>query len=162
MKKIILSLLITIIALSFSGNSYADISPEKSKDIEKLLDLTVTDALIETWTNGFMRIYGKVASVARTPEEKELIAIIVESVREVIIAEFAEMKKQYIPLYDEYFTHGEIKKLNEFYQTPIGQKMIKVQPILTQRGMELGKQWGASLRPKIEENLRKKGIEVGR
>jgi hypothetical protein len=165
MKKMILSLLISIIALSISGSSYAenkDISPAKSKDIEKLLDLTITDALVETWVNSLMRVFTKVASAARTTEEKEVIAIISESVREVIVAEFPKMKEQYIPLYDEYYTHEEIKKLNEFYQTPVGQKSIKVLPILTQRRMKLGKRWGASLIPKIYDNLRKKDIEVGR
>lgn len=163
MKKVLLLLLILIITISISESSYAEnngISTSKSKDIEQLIDLVMTDAFVETWVSGFMRVFTDVASAGRTTEDKEVVAIIGESVERVVLDEYPTLKKQFIPLYDEYFTHEEIKEVLKFYKEPIGQKCIKVMPILTQRGMELGEQWGASLAPKINADLRKKGLNL--
>ena len=163
MKKIILALIISIMFFSATVNSYAkEISQAKSEDIEKLLDLTLTDAFIESYINAFMQIFSKAVSAGRTDDQKEQIAKISEAVEEVIIEEFPELKKQMVPLYDEYFTHEEIKELNKFYQRPLGQKVIKTMPALTQAGMELGQQWGASLGPKLEANMKKRGIDLTR
>jgi len=165
MKKVLLSLLTLMTALTISTTSYAEnqgISPAKSNDIQELLDLVLTDALVETWVNGFMQAYGGAASAGRPAEEKEKIAMIMETVKAVITDEFPNLKKQYIPIYDEYYTHDEIKQLLSFYKKPIGKKSIKLLPVITQRGMELGKRWGASLVPKMTADLQKKGIMLER
>ena len=161
MKKVLLLLFILVTALTVSTTSYAEkkgISLSKSNDIKQLIDLVLTDAFIETWVNGFTQSYKGVASAARTMEEKEKISMIMETVKTVITDEFPNLKKQYIPIYDEYFTQDEIKQLLAFYKKPIGEKSIKFLPVITQRGMELGKRWGASLVPIMTADLKKKGI----
>jgi hypothetical protein len=50
-----------------------------------------------------------------------------------------------IPIYDKYFSHEEIKGLIQFYQTPLGQKMLSVLPKMTAEIVDLGQQWGADL-----------------
>jgi len=165
MKKIVLSLFIAMIILSSSVSTFADnkdISPAKKQDIEKFLDLTITDAFIKTWTKGFMQIYSQIASVDRTTDEKELIAIITKTTTEVLIDEFPKFKEQMIPLYDEYYTHEDIKHLIAFYQTRTGQKTIKILPVLTQKAMQYGTRWGASLTPEIENKLRQRGIKLNK
>ncbi len=58
-----------------------------------------------------------------------------------------------IPIYDKYYTHEDIKGLLEFYTTPLGQKLIKVQPALTADSMAVGRQWGRMMGEKIGQRL---------
>jgi hypothetical protein len=38
----------------------------------------------------------------------------------------------YLPLYDQYFSEGDLEKMLEFYRTPVGRKAIEVMPALLQ------------------------------
>lgn len=38
----------------------------------------------------------------------------------------------YLPLYDRYFSEGDLEKMLEFYRTPVGRKAIEVMPALLQ------------------------------
>lgn len=38
----------------------------------------------------------------------------------------------YRPLYDRYFSEEDLKRMVEFYQTPVGRKAIQIMPALTQ------------------------------
>lgn len=161
MRKMLTGLLVFVFACVLSGNAHAAsntaVPPDKAKDIEHLLDLTITDAFVESYVNGFTRIFTEQAATAKGQANMEKVTVI-ETVREVVIGEFPELKKQFVPVYDEHFTHEEIKRLIAFYNEPVGKKLIKTMPALTQRGMELGKQWGMSLSPKIGQALARKGI----
>ncbi|WP_339616611.1 DUF2059 domain-containing protein [uncultured Gilvimarinus sp.] len=48
------------------------------------------------------------------------------------------MKDDMAEIYRKYFTDDEIKKLIEFYETPVGQKAIEVMPQLFQEGSQIG------------------------
>jgi hypothetical protein len=50
-----------------------------------------------------------------------------------------------VPAYDRYYTHEEIKGLIQFYETPLGQKMISVLPKLTGELQDAGRKWGEGL-----------------
>ncbi|MBK1834734.1 DUF2059 domain-containing protein [Roseibacillus ishigakijimensis] len=51
--------------------------------------------------------------------------------QEAVIAKFTE-------LYTETFTLEELRELDAFYQTPLGQKVLHTMPELTQKGMQIG------------------------
>lgn len=162
MKKIVTCLLVFVFACVLSGSSHAAskntaVQQNKERDIEYLLELTVTDAFVESYIKGFTRIFTDQAASEKDQNKGEM-AVVLQTVREVVVNEFPALKKQFIPVYDEYFTHDEIKKLITFYKEPVGRKLIKTMPVITERGMEVGKQWGMSLSPKIEQALAKKGI----
>ncbi len=43
-----------------------------------------------------------------------------------------------IPIYDKYYTEDDIKQLTDFYQTPIGKKVISSTPLIIERtGIQL-------------------------
>ncbi len=72
------------------------------------------------------------------------------------INEFIEM---IIPIYDKHFTHEEIKQLIAFYESPIGKKMIKVQPQLMMDSMTAGEEWGKKLIKRVKEKLHEERYE---
>ncbi len=62
------------------------------------------------------------------------------------------------------FTAGELRDIQAFYQTPLGQKMRERMPAVTQESMILGQRWGqtlsAELRTRITDELRKRGHDI--
>ncbi|MEZ6068091.1 MAG: DUF2059 domain-containing protein [Planctomycetaceae bacterium] len=52
----------------------------------------------------------------------------------------AAMGQQFVELYAEEFTEEELVQLNEFYQTPLGQKLLAATPKLAQAGALVGMQ----------------------
>ncbi|MFM2064659.1 MAG: hypothetical protein RLZZ507_4330 [Cyanobacteriota bacterium] len=67
------------------------------------------------------------------------------------------MIKEYIPLYDKYFTNEEIKALIAFYQTPIGQKTLAVTPQITQDSTEIGIKYGREAAQRALQKLESEG-----
>lgn len=58
---------------------------------------------------------------------------------------------------DKYFTESEIKELIAFYESSVGKKMVKNQPLILQDSMEVGQKWGISIAQEIVEDLQKDG-----
>lgn len=64
-----------------------------------------------------------------------------------------------IPIYDKYYTHGEIQELMQFYQSPVGQKTIKVLPKLSAEAIDAGQEWGRMVADRAMRKLREKGYD---
>ena len=60
-----------------------------------------------------------------------------------------ELENLLIPVYQKHLTEADVKALNEFYASDVGQKMIKTQPAIMRESMMLGQQWGQQLAQKI-------------
>ncbi len=73
---------------------------------------------------------------------------------------YTALKDDMIKLYVEEFTEDELKKLADFYATPLGKKMVTKMPVLTQKGGDLGmkrvQENADELRKLIEDELMKK------
>jgi hypothetical protein len=64
-----------------------------------------------------------------------------------------------IPIYDKYYTRDEIHQLTLFYQSPIGQKTIKVLPQLSAEAIDAGQEWGKMVADRAMRKLREKGYD---
>ena len=56
-----------------------------------------------------------------------------------------QLLDQIVPLYDKYLSAQEVKDLIQFYQSPLGQKTVKVMPKLTAEAQDIGRKWGEGL-----------------
>ncbi|MDR0732081.1 MAG: DUF2059 domain-containing protein [Treponema sp.] len=65
----------------------------------------------------------------------------------------------FIPVYDKYFTHDEIKGLLQFYESPVGRKLLAVTPLITQDSYGIGQTWGEKLAQDIIEELIRQGYQ---
>jgi hypothetical protein len=65
----------------------------------------------------------------------------------------------FIPVYDKYFTHDEIKGLIQFYESPVGKKLLAVTPAITQDSYGIGQVWGEKLAQDIINELVKLGYQ---
>jgi len=64
-----------------------------------------------------------------------------------------------IPIYDKYYTRDEIEELTRFYQSPVGQKTIKVLPKLSAEAIDAGQEWGRMVADRAMRKLREKGYD---
>lgn len=63
-----------------------------------------------------------------------------------------------IPIYDKFYSESDIKELTEFYQSPLGKKMIATMPQIAQESMQVGQAWGKEIGEKVFANLKEKGF----
>jgi hypothetical protein len=72
-------------------------------------------------------------------------------------SEFVELL---VPIYDQRFSPEELRDLLAFYQSPLGLRLLEVQPDLTRDAMLAGQQWGMRLGAKIGQELAAEGIQI--
>lgn len=64
-----------------------------------------------------------------------------------------ELVELLIPVYEKHLTHEDILQMLAFYESPTGQKVIRVLPAITEQSMEVGQAWGARLGEKIMRDI---------
>ena len=142
MKKILIALLIC----GFSVSAHSQVST-KSEKIKHLLELTGAGKLgkqvAENVISVFQKQYPDVNPKFWDKFKKEIKP--------------DDLENMIVPIYDEYFTEGDIDQLIAFYKTPIGKKVIATLPDITQESMAAGQQWGKELARKVIEELEAKG-----
>lgn len=66
-------------------------------------------------------------------------------------------------LYTKHFTIDELRQLNAFYSSPVGQKSASVMPQIMQQSMQMGSAWGQQVAmdvlQKLAPKLRERGIK---
>ena len=71
-----------------------------------------------------------------------------------------ELEEEIIGVYDRHFSTEELKQLVAFYRTPIGAKMLQVQPSVVQESMMAGQAWGQRIGMDVGQQLAKEGVKV--
>jgi hypothetical protein len=64
-----------------------------------------------------------------------------------------------VPIYDKYYSLEEIRDLTRFYQSPVGQKTIKVLPKLSAEAIDAGQEWGRIVADRAMRKLKDKGYD---
>jgi len=100
---------------SFAENLYKDIPPKKVKLIMSFIE-----------TSGVRRKMEKNMEqvIARAEEEKR------DKFRELFNVD--EIIKRLVPIYNKYYTEEDLKDIIQFYQSPAGQKILNMTPLIMQ------------------------------
>ena len=141
MKKIILSFLLCVTA------SFAFCQSAKIENIKKLLDLTGSGKMGAQVAQAMIASFQQ--SYSDVPDEYW------ESVKNEIHAE--DIVKLVIPIYDKYYSEEDVQQLIDFYESPIGKKVISATPLIMQESMKAGQEWGKSIGEKVVEKLKHDG-----
>jgi hypothetical protein len=59
-----------------------------------------------------------------------------------------------LPIWAKYYSREDVKQLIAFYESPLGRKVVSVQPQILAESMAAGATWGEALGAKIEAKLR--------
>jgi hypothetical protein len=141
MKKL---LLIGLIAAGLSASVYGQ---TKKQDIIKLLDITNTRSLAEQM---FDLMLPNIEQMA--PDAPSTFWAAFKS--KLDIDGFVNL---FIPIYDRHFSHDDIKKLIQFYESPIGKKLLNVTPLITEESYRIGEEWGQNLGLEVLNELQRQG-----
>jgi hypothetical protein len=76
---------------------------------------------------------------------QKLVTLFLEKFRQHADAE--HLTDLIVPIYDKYYTADEIRQLIQFYQTPLGEKVITVLPKIAAESQAAGQEWGRGLGP---------------
>lgn len=68
-----------------------------------------------------------------------------------------ELVELVVPIYARHLTHEDVIALVAFYETPVGKKMIAVQPALVAESMQVGQAWGVKVGAKLVEKIQAQG-----
>lgn len=78
--------------------------------------------------------------------------------REAFDKEIIELNKKLIPIYQKNFAPADIKRLIEFYQSPLDKKLVDGTTKVGKESMQIAQPWGMSLAGKIQGFLAEKGM----
>lgn len=71
-----------------------------------------------------------------------------------------ELLESIIPLYSRTFATNELRTMLEFYQTPVGRRLLEVQPALLRDTSQLGQAWGSRIGIEIAQQLSAEGVQL--
>ena len=126
---------VLLIIFSLVATARPDVTPEKRKEIEKLLRLTGMEKLV-----GQMETQMIASLKAQMPQVPELFWTKFQQKMNT-----RELVEKIIPIYDKYYSTDDIKAVNAFYETPAGQKLLSTLPQVMQEAMKVGQEWGEKI-----------------
>ncbi len=121
------------------------IDPAKAADIHELMDAVGATALMSQMMDTMGENIKPMLAEALPPGEYREKLIDLFIVKFKSNADTKQLLDAIVPLYDKYLSEEEIKGLIRFYQTPLGQKTVKVMPKLMAESQEQGRKWGEAL-----------------
>jgi uncharacterized protein len=108
----------------------AKVDPAKEADIRKLLEISGSAKLSEEMVAASSEQLK--ANAARSLPPGDQSQKILDSLMRRYKAKFTieQLNALIIPIYDKYLTDEDIKGLIDFYQTPLGQRVVKALPMI--------------------------------
>lgn len=163
----LLTIFITLLMWSVNAHT-EEIDTQKQALIEKLLQQTgnSSEQISRQFSNLFIRQMELSLKTTNPDVDPKAFKIMEEEINAVIKEELLsgnQFSKLLYPIYAKKFTSEELQQMIEFNSTPLGEKMIRVMPQITQEAMFIGQAYGQKLVPKIKarvvQRFKKEGIK---
>ena len=135
--------LILVISLLCGPGLYAQ-SPaqsEKIADIRKLVALTGGTKIID-------QMFDAMAAQFTQPKQQQVFQ---EFRKELDPGQIFEIV---VPAYDKFLTADEIKQLLQFYESPIGRKLLDAQPKIMAESMPRIMQWSQEISRRVMQKMK--------
>jgi hypothetical protein len=143
-----------------------ELTDVKKAAIKELMDITGSAQIGEMFATAFLQQMTMALKSINPEIPPRAFTLLEEEINAVIREEMLEKGSLYeliYPIYHKYLTLEDTRELIAFYNTPVGRKIIRVMPQLTQEAMHAGQLWGQSLDPvmqqRIAKRLEKEGIK---
>ena len=145
MKRTILALALSLVCLApalAQQTAPAEDAAAKRQDIRKLLEVTGSAKLGQ-------QVLAQMLSTFQSTNPK-----VPEEFWDQVMKEFdaGTMIDLVVPIYAKHLTHEDVEGMLAFYESPLGQKLIAVTPVITQESMEAGQQWGMEIAQRISSD----------
>ncbi len=146
-RKILITLILIILpVLSFAG--------EKENLAEEIMKLTDVKKMMDQFKFQMQQMQFQMMEQVDISEKYKGKAIEFQSkIQEMIFNELSwdKMKSEYVKLFTDVYTIDELRGIAQFYKSPIGQSLIKKQPIIFQKSMMISQSKMQNLIPKLKK-----------
>ncbi len=147
MKKNFITIAL-ILTVSFTAIGQVD--KEYSKSLKKMFEVSGAEesyqVAIQQIFAMYREEYSNVGSDIWEDLEKEFSNTSLDKLTEMLV-----------PVYSKYLTLEDLQELIEFYETPIGKKLVYSTPLILKESMQIGKQWGIKIGEDFEKKMKEKG-----
>jgi hypothetical protein len=58
-----------------------------------------------------------------------------------------------VPIYDKHFTESEIEKMIDFWESPVGKKLARLNPVITKESTRIIRNWMRGLQPDVRKRV---------
>ncbi|TAA45903.1 DUF2059 domain-containing protein [Corallincola spongiicola] len=139
------------------------IPAEKRAAIMKLMEITGSDQMGKMFADMFIKQSAAAMQLAYPDIPARAIDVIADEVNQVVDEEVAkgELQRSLMPVYHRHFTLEELNVLLAFYESPTGQKSIRIMPQLTQESTLIGQAWAQQLSGKLQLRLSQRFQQEG-
>ena len=162
MKKLALvstiSLALALTAVSPLAQSSID--PAKEADIRRLMETLGTSRMADQMSESILeQVRPALERMLRPGSRRQTI---LTRLNEKLRSRFnsAELIERVIPIYDRHLSHAEITKLIEFYQTPLGRRILEVMPGIMEEAQTAGGRWSEEIFQQIIAELEEEFPEL--
>jgi hypothetical protein len=133
------SLLVCILISVTATVTHANISNEKRREIDRMLNLVGMQALAD------QMMQQMVTSLRAT------LTDVPPTYWDTFGSRFStsEFLERIVPLYDKYYSLEDLRAVNEFYSSKAGQRILKTLPQIMQESMAIGETWGKEVGERV-------------
>lgn len=137
----------------------------ESKDalIRELVELTDAEQLEAIFSRQFIDRVANAVALVQPALDPQTMQVIREEATAVVRERIESGDALYsvlYPVYEKHFNIFELSQLVDFYQSPLGQKLVRVSPQLLTESLSLGREWGLSLVPEIIDRVQSRMAAV--
>ena len=131
---VVMLLVGTLVPAMFSDTLWSQPAKRASteKEVLKLLKLLQTEALMRQVTD---QVIEQLRQNVSQPPQRYWNSFKAK-------LDYSEVMGQIAAVYERYLTANDIRALHAFYSSPVGSKLIRVQPRIMAESMAIGQEWG--------------------
>ena len=135
----------SVVAAAKASREQLKLKQVKEDDIRRLLQITGAGALAGQTMDEMEKSMRPLIANALPPGDyrDQLVELFFQKFREKRDPE--KLAELIVPVYEKYYSDEEVNALIQFYQTPLGQKMLTVLPKVAAESQAAGAQWGQQL-----------------
>lgn len=161
-KAIVLGIL--LIASCSLGFAQSQMDAATKQDVEDMMQLTgardrlplIFSAMASQFASNFADSYRHQHPNANPAEVQKVTTDATERFQAIFKAiPIDELVDAMVPVYQKYYTHSDIKAINDFYASPTGQKMLKDSSAMTLEAMQAAQSVVKKHMPEIQAQMEK-------
>jgi uncharacterized protein len=147
--------LLILLAASFAAGQQPKASVRQEADIRQLLQLTGVAEAVSEQMDQLAEQLKPVVEKSLPPGERrhEIAENFTKRFRARATPE--ALTKLMVPIYAKYLTDEDVKSLVRFYESPAGQRLLKVMPQMMKEAGEAGREWGTQMATQVVEEMAK-------
>jgi hypothetical protein len=159
-RALVATLLLTAVAGLAQTSPQQKVDPAKAADIRHLLDLVGTKKLAEQMLS--LSLEQLKSSLSKALPQNERSQKIMDGFLQKFQARFTGelLADHVIPIYDTYLSAEDIKGLIQFYESSLGQRVVKVLPQIARESQVTGAQLGQRIAQDVLQELQQEYPEL--